>query len=125
MSFHYLFHYLFFSLCFLLSRLTEKDVYPSVSSFEFLRMLYNLTALHISNAGGQNCKSVFISTVFLLSMMLCVNSSINFPKTVNNIKKKLVHKEVSLFSSEFSHGILKVNLLELTNYVQQTMNNPQ
>lgn len=38
-------------------RLTEKDVYPSVSSFEFLRMLYNLTALHISNAGGQNYTS--------------------------------------------------------------------
>ncbi|XP_687343.5 laminin subunit gamma-3 [Danio rerio] len=38
-------------------RLTEKHVNPSVSSFEFLRMLYNLTALHISNAGGQNYTS--------------------------------------------------------------------
>uniref|UniRef100_A0A9J8CNP5 Laminin, gamma 3 n=1 Tax=Cyprinus carpio carpio TaxID=630221 RepID=A0A9J8CNP5_CYPCA len=34
-------------LCFLVSRLTEKSVNPSVAQFEFLRMLYNLTALHI------------------------------------------------------------------------------
>ncbi|XP_073695806.1 laminin subunit gamma-3 [Garra rufa] len=38
-------------------RLTEKSVNPSIASFEFLRMLYNLTALHISNAGGQNYTS--------------------------------------------------------------------
>lgn len=38
-------------------RLTEKDVIPSIAPFEFLRMLYNLTALHISNAGGQNYTS--------------------------------------------------------------------
>uniref|UniRef100_A0A9J8D9G8 Laminin, gamma 3 n=1 Tax=Cyprinus carpio carpio TaxID=630221 RepID=A0A9J8D9G8_CYPCA len=36
-------------------RLTEKSVNPSIAPFEFLRMLYSLTALHISNAGGQNC----------------------------------------------------------------------
>uniref|UniRef100_A0A8C2ERP3 Laminin, gamma 3 n=1 Tax=Cyprinus carpio TaxID=7962 RepID=A0A8C2ERP3_CYPCA len=38
-------------------RLTEKSVNPSIAPFEFLRMLYSLTALHISNAGGQNYTS--------------------------------------------------------------------
>ncbi|XP_051552482.1 laminin subunit gamma-3-like [Myxocyprinus asiaticus] len=38
-------------------RLTEKDVQPSIASYEFLQMLYNLTALRISNAGGQNYTS--------------------------------------------------------------------
>ncbi|XP_016112626.1 laminin subunit gamma-1-like [Sinocyclocheilus grahami] len=38
-------------------RLTEKSVKPSIAPFEFLRMLYSLTALHISNAGGQNYTS--------------------------------------------------------------------
>uniref|UniRef100_A0A8C1EC52 Laminin, gamma 3 n=1 Tax=Cyprinus carpio carpio TaxID=630221 RepID=A0A8C1EC52_CYPCA len=46
-------YYLFF----VISRLTEKSVNPSIAPFEFLRMLYSLTALHISNAGGQNYTS--------------------------------------------------------------------
>ncbi|TRY59547.1 hypothetical protein DNTS_012239 [Danionella cerebrum] len=38
-------------------RLTEKEVNPYVAPFQFLRMLHNLTALHISNAGGHNYTS--------------------------------------------------------------------
>ncbi|XP_051958195.1 laminin subunit gamma-3 [Xyrauchen texanus] len=38
-------------------RLTEKDVQPSIAPYEFFRMLFNLTALRVSNAGGQNYTS--------------------------------------------------------------------
>nr|XP_055055591.1 laminin subunit gamma-3 [Misgurnus anguillicaudatus]XP_055055592.1 laminin subunit gamma-3 [Misgurnus anguillicaudatus]XP_055055593.1 laminin subunit gamma-3 [Misgurnus anguillicaudatus] len=38
-------------------RLTEMDVQPPITTYEFLRMLYNLTALHVNNAGGQNYTS--------------------------------------------------------------------
>ncbi|XP_066515117.1 laminin subunit gamma-3 [Hoplias malabaricus] len=38
-------------------RLSEKDVHPSLTPFEFRRMLSNLTALRISNEGGQNYTS--------------------------------------------------------------------
>ncbi|XP_072530162.1 laminin subunit gamma-3 isoform X2 [Salminus brasiliensis] len=38
-------------------RLIERDVNPALSPFEFRRMLSNLTALRISNAGGQNYTS--------------------------------------------------------------------
>uniref|UniRef100_A0A8C1MDC8 Laminin, gamma 3 n=1 Tax=Cyprinus carpio TaxID=7962 RepID=A0A8C1MDC8_CYPCA len=39
-------YYLFF----VVSRLTEKSVNPSIAPFEFLRMLYSLTALHINTS---------------------------------------------------------------------------
>ncbi|XP_056602729.1 laminin subunit gamma-3 [Triplophysa dalaica] len=45
-------------------RLTERDVQPSISQYEFLQMLYNLTALHISNAGGQN----YTSQLFMVTL---------------------------------------------------------
>ncbi|XP_062845266.1 laminin subunit gamma-3 [Trichomycterus rosablanca] len=38
-------------------RLTETELSPPLSSFEFRRLLYNLTALYVSNAGGQNYTS--------------------------------------------------------------------
>ncbi|KAL7834633.1 hypothetical protein SRHO_G00288800 [Serrasalmus rhombeus] len=38
-------------------RLSEKEVNPALTPFEFRRMLSNLTALRISNAGGQNYTS--------------------------------------------------------------------
>ncbi|KAI4893038.1 hypothetical protein NFI96_020157, partial [Prochilodus magdalenae] len=38
-------------------RLTETEVHPALSPFEFQQMLSNLTALRISNAGGQNYTS--------------------------------------------------------------------
>ncbi|KAM9441406.1 laminin subunit gamma-3 isoform 2-T2 [Clarias gariepinus] len=38
-------------------RLTETEVNPSLTEFEFQRLLNNLTALHISNVGGRNYTS--------------------------------------------------------------------
>ncbi|XP_026777854.3 laminin subunit gamma-3 [Pangasianodon hypophthalmus] len=50
-------------------RLTETEVYPSLTPFEFRRLLNNLTALHISNVGGQNYTSQ-LSGVTLTSATL-------------------------------------------------------
>lgn len=43
---------------FTLHRLHEREprFRPALSAFDFQRLLYNLTALKISNAGGHNCK---------------------------------------------------------------------
>lgn len=51
--------FLFFSL---FHRLHENEMRfkPQLSAFEFQRLLYNLTAVRISNAGGQNCKCVCV-----------------------------------------------------------------
>lgn len=44
--------------CFSHRRLHEREprFRPALSAFDFQRLLYNLTALKISNAGGHNCK---------------------------------------------------------------------
>ncbi|XP_030630730.1 laminin subunit gamma-3 [Chanos chanos] len=55
-------------------RLTEKELKPSLSTFEFRRLLYNLTALRISNAGGQNYTSQ-LSGVSLVSAVRWDGSS--------------------------------------------------
>ncbi|KAI5089365.1 laminin subunit gamma-3, partial [Silurus meridionalis] len=50
-------------------RLTETEVNPSLAPFEFRHLLINLTALHISNVGGQNYTSQ-LSGVTLTSATL-------------------------------------------------------
>lgn len=47
---------------FLFDRLdeNEKRFKPALSAFDFQLLLYNLTALKISNAGGHNCKCWFV-----------------------------------------------------------------
>ncbi|XP_076867326.1 laminin subunit gamma-3 [Brachyhypopomus gauderio] len=50
-------------------RLTEREVNPALHAFEFQRLLSNLTALLISNAGGQNYTSQ-LSGVTLTSATL-------------------------------------------------------
>lgn len=44
---------------FLCYRLHETRFKPALSAFEFQLLLYNLTSLKISNAGGLNCKCWF------------------------------------------------------------------
>lgn len=50
-------------------RLHENELRfkPSVSAFEFQHLLYNLTALRISNAGGHNCKFVCMQRLYILT----------------------------------------------------------
>ncbi|XP_047665497.1 laminin subunit gamma-3 [Tachysurus fulvidraco] len=60
-------------------RLTETEVNPSLTPFEFRHLLSNMTALHISNVGGQNYTSQ-LSGVTLTSATL-VESYSNTPLT--------------------------------------------
>ncbi|GAA6072493.1 laminin subunit gamma-3 [Tachysurus ichikawai] len=55
-------------------RLTETEVNPSLTPFEFRHLLSNMTALHISNVGGQNYTSQ-LSGVTLTSATLAESYS--------------------------------------------------
>lgn len=52
-------------LCLFSSRLHKEEtrLRPSLSAFQFHHLLFNLTAIQISNAGGHNCKCVCVRTL--------------------------------------------------------------
>lgn len=53
----------------------ETSFKPRLSAFELQHLLYNLTALKISNAGGHNCKCALL---FVTQQFMCVTKYVVF-----------------------------------------------
>ena len=63
-------------LCLFSSRLHKEEtrLKPSLSAFQFHHLLFNLTAIQISNAGGHNCKCVCVCVC--LHACMCVRAGV-------------------------------------------------